>query len=284
MEFEAKPNTELLTTAHKQKISKVTLVIALALFLLMSISTLIGYKVAYQPYIVHMQSTATVTAHIQQTVHARATHAAQISATLIAQDRATATAVARHQRNYDLITSAFPDINDDLHNPDIYNWDTGSGCTFTNATYNVSVAEKGFFLPCIAKNTRLSNFIYQVDMKIINGDAGGLIVRARGDNAQSYIFVVGQDGSYSIYYYSGENRKAAQTLADGYNDQILTGYKQVNTLAILASGSSLDFYVNKKYVASVIDTTLNNGQIGVLANNYKRSTLVSYSHARIWKL
>ncbi|GCE05580.1 hypothetical protein KDAU_29090 [Dictyobacter aurantiacus] len=284
MEFEAKSNTGLLKTADKHRFSKITLAIATALLLVVGSSTLIGYKIVYHPYILRIQGTATSIARIQQTVHVRATHAAQISATLIAQDRATATAVARHQNNYDLVTSSFPSINDDLHNPDIYNWDTGSGCTFNNSTYNVTVAEKGFFLPCIAKNTSLSNFVYQVDMKIISGDAGGLIIRSHGDNSQSYIFVVGQDGSYSIYYYSGENRKAAQTLADGYNSQIITGYRQVNTLAVLASGSSLDFYINRKYVTSVIDTTLSSGQIGVLANNYKRSTLVAYSHARVWKL
>ncbi|GLV58823.1 hypothetical protein KDH_56530 [Dictyobacter sp. S3.2.2.5] len=284
MEFEAKSNTGLLKTTGRHRFSKITLAIALALLLVVGISTLIGYNVVYHPYILRIQGTATSIARIQETVHARATHAAQISATLVAQDRATATAVARHQNNYDLITRAFPNINDDLHNPDIYNWDTGSGCTFSNSAYNVAVAEKGFFLPCIAKNTSLNNFVYQVDMKIIRGDAGGLIVRARGDNSQSYIFVVGQDGSYSIYYYSGEDKKAAQTLTDGYNSQIIMGYKQVNTLAVLASGSSLDFYINRKYVTSVIDTTLSSGQIGVLANNYKRSTLVTYSHARIWKL
>lgn len=284
MEFEAESSKELPKITDKNKFSKVTLVIVLALLLVVGISTLIGYNVAYLPYMQHMQSTATVEARIQQTAHARSMHAAQVAATLTAQTRATATSVARHQRNYDQITSVFPNVNDDLHNPDTYNWDTGSGCSFTNSTYSASVTEKGFFLPCIAQNTKLSNFVYQVDMKIITGDAGGLIIRARGDNSQSYIFVVGQDGSYSIYYYSGENKKAAQTLADGYNDQIITGYKQVNTLAVLASGSSMDFYINKKYVASVIDTTLSSGQIGVLANNYKRSTVVTYSHARIWKL
>ncbi|GHO87773.1 hypothetical protein KSZ_57790 [Dictyobacter formicarum] len=284
MEFEAESNKELPKTIYKNKFSRLMLVIVLALLLLVGISTLIGYNVAYQPYIQHMQSTATVKARIQQTAQAKSTYAAQVSATLIAQTRATATFVARHQNNYDQITSTFPDINDDLHNPDTYNWDTGSGCSFTNSTYNASVAEKGFFLPCLAQNTKLSNFVYQVDMKIITGDAGGLIIRAREANLQSYIFVAGQDGSYSIYYYSGENKKAAQTLVDGYSDQIITGYKQVNTLAVLASGSSLDFYINKKYVASAIDTTLSSGQIGVLANNYKRSTVVTYSHARIWKL
>ncbi|GCE19645.1 hypothetical protein [Dictyobacter kobayashii] len=284
MGFEVKSDTELRKTKFSHKVSKGRLVIGLALLMLVSCSVLIGYKTVYQPYMRGMYSTATVEARIQMTAQVKATHAAQFSATLTAQTIATATSVARHQKNFDEITSTFPDINDDLHTPDTYNWDTGSGCSFVNSSYSSVVSQRGFFLPCIAKKTQLQNFVYQVDMKIITGDAGGLIIRAREDNSRSYIFVVGQDGSYSIYYYSGDDRKAAQTLSDGYSNQINTGYKQVNTIGVLASGSSLDFYINKKYVTSVIDNTLSNGQIGVLANSYKNPTEVFYSHARIWKL
>lgn len=257
--------------------------ITYALFVLLLGSGMLGYATAYRPYMQQRQRAELIQARIVQTVQARATHAAQLSATVQAQEQATATSVAYHQKNYQEMTSSSPDISDDLHNPDTYNWDTGSGCSFTNSSYSASVSQKGFFLPCLAQHTQLSNFVYQVDMTILTGDAGGLIARARDDNSHSYIFVVGQDGSYSIYYYASDSKNAAQPLAEGYSEHIMTGHHKKNTLGVLASGSSLDFYINKKYVASVVDTTLGGGQIGVLANNYKHTTEVVYSHARVWK-
>ncbi|GER88525.1 hypothetical protein KDW_26870 [Dictyobacter vulcani] len=254
-----------------------------ALLVLMLGSGMIGYATAYRPYMQQRQKEELIRSRIIQTVQARATHAAQLSATVQAQAQATATSVAYHQKNYSEMTSSSPDLNDDLHNPDIYNWDTGSGCSFTTSSYSASVSQKGFFLPCLAQHTQLNNFVYQVDMTILKGDAGGLIVRAHDDNSRSYIFVVGQDGSYSIYYYASDSKNAAQPLAEGYSEHISTGQHKENTLGVLASGSSLDFYINKKYVASVMDTTLGSGQIGVLANSYKHTTEVIYSHARVWK-
>lgn len=276
-----------LTTTTKNKHATIPLkrlALLPSLLILLIGSGIIGYTTAYRPYMQHRDSTATAEAKLQQTVQAKATRAADFAATTTVQARATGTATAHHQQNYDDITSAFPSINDDLHTPNELNWDTGSGCSFSHASYSASVTQNGFFVPCIAKNTSMHNFVYQVDMKITQGDAGGLIVHARNDNTQSYIFVVGQDGSYSIYYYSGQDRKAAQTLTDGYSNLIVTGYNHTNTIGVLASGTSLDFYINKKYVTNVIDSNLLSGQIGVLANNYKHPTTVIYSHAKVWKL
>ncbi|GCE27196.1 hypothetical protein KDA_26800 [Dictyobacter alpinus] len=283
MEFEEAPETKKQIATSNKVIRKKRIAMAAALLLFALSSSIVGYSALYRPLIQQQRITATARARIVQTVQARATHAAQLSATVTAQNEAKATAVAYHQKNYAEMTSLSPIINDDLRNPDTYDWETGSGCSFKDSSYNTSVSQKGFFLPCIAQNIQLKNFVYQVDMNITKGDAGGLIVRAHSDTSRSYIFVVGQDGSYSIYYYEGNHKKAALALAEGYSEHINTGYHKENTLGVLASGTSLDFYINKKYTTSVIDTTLGSGQIGVLANNYKHSTEVIYSHARVWK-
>lgn len=244
----------------------------------------VGYTTIYQPYAQRLERIAASNVRIEKTAQAKAAQTAQVVATMTVQAQATETTVAHIQHSYDEMTATFPSINDDLHTPDMNNWETGSGCSFTNDAYTASVAEKGFFLPCLAKNIKISNFVYQVDMNIMSGDAGGLIVRANQADEQSYIFVVGQDSSYSLYYYAGNAQKAAQPLADGYSDLIKTGYNHVNTLGVLASGASLDFYINHKYVTSISNATMATGQIGLLANNYKSSTVVIYAHAKIWKL
>jgi hypothetical protein len=255
-----------------------------ALLVLIIIGGSIGYTTLYQPYAQRIERTAAINARIEKTALAKVTQTAQVVATLTSQAYATATTVANLQHSYNEMTTAVPNINDDLHTPDVNNWETGSGCSFTHSAYTINVQEKGFFLPCLAKNIQVKNFVYQVDMDILSGDAGGLIIRAKQKNTQSYIFVVGQDSSYSLYYYAGNAQKAAQPLTDGYSDLIKTGYNHVNTLGVLASGSSLDFYINRTYVTSIVNASMTTGQVGLLANNYKSSTEVTYTHAKIWKL
>lgn len=290
MELKEEPDTRARSAvSHYQKRSRRPMTVKSAtilatLLILIIASGFIGYTAMYQPYMQRLQRAAAVEAKLAHTAMVKATQTAHVVATMTVQTQATATTTAHLQHRYNEITATLPSIKDDLHNPDINNWETGAGCSFTNSAYATTVQAKGFFLPCLAKGIKISNFVYQVDMNILQGDAGGLIVRADQKNTRSYIFVVGQDSSYSLYYYAGNAQKAAQPLTDGYSDLIKTGYNHKNTLGVLASGTSLDFYINQKYVASIADATMTSGHIGVLANNYKNTTEVIYSHAQIWKL
>lgn len=263
---------------------KLRIIGALALLLIIIAGGSVTYNTVYSPYALHLQQTALAQTRIGRMLSAHATHAAIIGATATAEVAATATIQAAHQSTYNMIAHTTPILNDNLHNPDSYNWDTGAGCSFAKATYTATVTQKGFFLPCLAKHATFSNFAYQVDMKILQGDAGGLIVRADATNTQSYLFVVDQDGTYSIYYYSGSSKQHAKTLKDGYSSSIVSGPGHENQLGVIASGTSLDFYINNKYITSVLDEHRSGGLIGVLANNYTNTTSVLYSRVEVWKL
>ena len=260
------------------------LIIVPVLLALLTASGFIGYSKVYQPYALHAQRTALAREHSAATAGVLATSAAIAGATATAQIGATATIITAHQQSYDEITRTTPVLDDELHTPDLYNWDTGAGCSFKHHIYTITVTQKGFFLPCLAQKTSFNNFAYQVDMRVTTGDAGGLIVRANALNTQSYLFVVGLDGTYNVYYFPGNPKQRAQTLAEGYSDRIQTGPNQDNILGVVASGTSLDFYINKKYITSVIDDRRSSGLIGVLANNYTHTTEVVYTHAQVWKL
>jgi hypothetical protein len=264
---------------HRKNLTLKLIVLILSLVLLISCGS-IGYTTIYRPYALHVQSTNTAIARVAQT--ANSTAIAQ--ATTMASIHATETVLAQRQIAFDKITNTTPTLNDTLSSPDTYNWDTGSGCSFTNNAYTTVVTQKGFFLPCLAKKTFFRNFVYQVHMKISKGDAGGLIIRADTNTTQSYLFVVGQDGTFSIYYYPGIPKQRARTLFEGYSDLIHTGSNQENILGVVASGTSLDFYINKTYITSIIDSNRTAGLIGVLANNYTATTKVIYTLAQLWDL
>jgi hypothetical protein len=260
------------------------IIISAALLLLITSGSIIGYNTLYRPYMQQVEKTAVAQARRDRNAAAHATHEAIANATAAALVAATATMRATHQDTYNQVTKVPPILSDMLRNPNTYNWDTGAGCAFTNDTYTATVTQKGFFLPCLAKHTNFGDFAYQVEMKISRGDAGGIVIRANAANTQSYLFVVDQDGTYSIYYYPGNAHQRAQTLTDGYSGYIESGLNRKNYLGVIASGTSLDFYINNKYITSVTDEHRSSGLIGVLANNYTNTTSVVYTQVKVWKL
>jgi hypothetical protein len=62
------------------------------------------------------------------------------------------------------------------------------------------------------------------------------------------------------------------------------GLNQPNLFAVVANAGKLDLYVNLQQLASVSDNSLDNGQIGVAADNEGHPTEVVYSNAKVWML
>ncbi len=251
-------------------------IIVLATLILIG-SSFIGYTKIYESYNISAQHTATVQA--QKIV--KATLTAQVQ-----QDQAQATAsVLDHlQANYELITSTRPVLNDQMHSATSHDWDTGTGCAFKKGGYSVTIAQKAAFIPCTAKNTKFSNFAYQVRLKIVKGDAGGITFRANATNSKAYLFKIGQDGSYSIYYYPGDATRTTKTISNGFSNLITTGPGEENLIAVIARKNILDLYINKKYLTSFQDSNLTAGQVGIIANDNQNNTEVVCMQAQVWEL
>ncbi len=243
-------------------------------------SCFLGYNKIYEFYRINAQHTAAALAQEND----KATYTAQVQSTSQAQTQATASALEQLQANYELITSMQPAINDQMHSAAPHNWDTGTGCAFKNGSYSITIAQKASFIPCTAKNIQFSNFAYQIRMKIVRGDAGGITFRANATNSKSYIFNIGQDGSYSIYYYPGDATKTTKTISNGFSNLIATRQGQENLLAVIARKNILDLYINKKYLTSFQDSNLTTGQIGIVANDNLNNTEVVCMQVQVWDL
>lgn len=254
--------------------------ILVALLVLALGSSYLGYDRVYKPYRVNAQQAATAQAQEAAT----ATHTAQIQAISEAHATATASTLSQLQTNYELLTSMHPIIDDQMHSPNLYKWDTGIGCAFKNKSYIVTVTQKSSFIPCIAKNTKFDDFVYQVRMKIVRGDAGGLIFRASTTSSKSYLFNIGQDGSYSIYYYPSDATKTTKTISSGFSDLIAAGQGRENLVAVIARKNTVDLYINKKYLTSFQDSNLTTGQIGIIANDNQNDTEVVCTQVQVWHL
>jgi serine/threonine protein kinase len=221
--------------------------------------------------------------------NARATTTAEARSIAIAY---SATASARVTATAGVLLNPYPPyggtlvLNDPLHdNSKGYNWDVNTGgCQFSAGGYLVRETLQGHFQYCTARTTDFSNFAYQAQMTIINGDYGGLIFRANAVTGQYYYFRIGRDGSYILIRYVDNQNVHAQILTDGVVSVVRTNPNQPNLIAVVARGSTIDLYINHKYITTAHDNTYSHGQIAVVAEDEGNSTGVLFSDAKVWAL
>jgi eukaryotic-like serine/threonine-protein kinase len=167
---------------------------------------------------------------------------------------------------------------------DRFNWTNGSTndatCTFSGGAYHVMGKKRGSANPCLGSGilfSNYSNFVFEVQMTIISGTAGG--IRFRISSVGSYNFVVYQDGHYELTSYDSYGDYQARLLGATVQSSIKTGLKQTNMIAVVASGSHIDLYVNSIRIGSTIDSFSSQGSFGLIAD---QESNVAYSNARLW--
>lgn len=158
--------------------------------LLMMIAANIGVS-----YAIISNRTASIYASATAQVNAVAT--AQIKAISV-DVHATMTSQAKGSTSYPLLLGTLA-LNDSLGGgSQDKQWDLTRYCTFKAGAYHAT-ASSGVFSTCIARNTNYSDFFYEVQMIIIKGDCGGIILRSNGP--MLYYFRICRDGTYAFVRY-----------------------------------------------------------------------------------
>jgi flagellar basal body-associated protein FliL len=300
---------------RKRRVSPaiITLIIILVLLLLAG-SALIYYVGVYQPKVQHDQATATAQAQLtamanaqnvqasatananaSATANANATVTAQAQATANAQTTVNAQASATAAALQSILTNAMKGplvLNDQLNAQSNNGWDVllpanssvGSSCQFTNGAYHSNMPSKGYFQPCYAENPTFTNFAFQIQMTINQGDEGGILFRANPNNSTYYLFRIATDGTYDLFVYSSNQANSAQSLLNGISTSFKTNTGQVNTITLVARGSNLYFYVNSQYLNTVSNGTFTSGKIGVFGESSATPTDVSFANAQVWQI
>ena len=280
-----------------------TLIVILVLLLLAG-SGLIYYVGVYQPKVQHDQATATALARLSATANAQssatalanATANAIASATANAQATATAQASATAAALQTILTTATsgtPLLNDTLNaQSSTSNWDilapanssVGGSCQFANGAYHSNMPTKGYFQPCYASTPIFTNFAFQVQMTITQGDEGGILFRANPNNSTYYLFRIDTNGAYDLFVYSSNQASSAKRLLNGTAQGFKTGPNQPNILALVAQGNNLYFYANGQYIDSASDSTFTSGKIGVFGEDATNPTDAAFTNAQVWQL
>jgi hypothetical protein len=233
-----------------------TILILVLVLLLVGAGLLIYYANVYQPNLRYTQATATVVTQMTSTVLAVENPYTHIGKLI---------------------------LTDSLQsNSKSKNWDVNGNCAFKGTTYHAIAPNQQFSDYCIANGTNFSNFAFEASMKIIRGDAGGVLFRVENTNPnQYYDYYVGQDGTYGLEVV---NVSHTSTLIQGTSAAINQGLYQENLVGVVARGNTLMLYVNHQYLGTVTDPTFSHGQIGVYAVVYTHPTEVVFSNLRLWTL
>lgn len=211
------------------------------------------------------------------------TNATATAIVVTSQSRATATFTAKNANPYPPAHGTLA-LSDPLRdNSEGYGWEEyainsyGAACQFRSDGYHVS-ERQNYYHPCHA-SVQFSNFTFEVQMKIITGNCGGVAFRDTTTEAHAYSFVVCQDGSYELDRFDGFAPPKA--ILSQSSSAIHIGLNQTNLIAVVVNRCSIDLYVNMQHINNTSDCTYNRGEIGVIADP---STEAIYSNAKVWTL
>ena len=218
--------------------------------------------------------------------HATSTAITAVTATTQAEASATAAVIAANPNPYTPGLGKLALIDPLSDNSKGYAWDTGTQtdgtCAFNGGSYHSSTQKTSFYYICSTGVPDYSNFAFEVQAKIVQGDCGGMVFRYDSNSGKLYFFEVCQDGSYLFSRYLDFTGNNVKDLAGGSSKAIATGLNQTNTIAVVAQGSTMSIYVNKQKIASANDSMFAHGQIGLFADDSNHTTNVAFNNARVW--
>jgi transcriptional regulator with XRE-family HTH domain len=164
----------------------------------------------------------------------------------------------------------------------VQRWGPWSDCGFTRGVYRYETTTPAY---CLADETNFADFIYEIQMTIVQGDTGGITFRANDDRDEYYFFQLRIDGHY-MFYSSGIQGQNQTLLGTGFSPFIKQGHNQSNVVAVKAIGKDFFFYVNLHPVSHFVDPSFKQGNIGVFAGMESNAnvSVVTYQNAKVWGL
>src|SRR6266568_1244539 len=201
---------------------------------------------------------------------------------------ATATIIAQNPDPYPPMNRALAAIDPLSDNSHGYNWNVNSDkfgtCAFMGGAYHVNAIQQSG-KSCSLPKANFVDGAYQVQMTIVNGNGGGIFFHG-DEKGNGYYFFIGQNGTYEFGIYNNcignYNNCKINPLRRSSSPAIKTGLNQPNLAAVVASGSTLDLYVNDQKIDSVSDSSYSQGGIGVFASGVNGPTEVAFNDAKVW--
>jgi serine/threonine protein kinase len=176
-------------------------------------------------------------------------------------------------------------LNDPLTDNSLgYFWgetsDTRGSSEFIGGAYHIISSVSGSYHYCYPLAYNFSNFAYEVQVTLVQGDQAGIVFRVNDTNYSFYYFHVDNQGDYALDIRNQSG--STTTLKSGTNPAINTTSGQSNILGVVANGSQIDLYVNHQKIDSVSDTTYSQGEVGVAVYENTNPTEAIFTNAKVW--
>lgn len=163
-------------------------------------------------------------------------------------------------------------------------WTNNGPCSIKNGAFNITNSAKETVYYCTG-GPSYDNFVYDIQMTILQGDCGGIVFRMDATEGHKYyMFNVCQNGYYSVDANQGAALQFITLKSGDMAPGVHTGLKSINQIGVVARGPNLSLYVNTQLVASLNDTSYGSGQLGVVAWDAANPTTISFANERVWKL
>ncbi len=152
-----------------------------------------------------------------------------------------------------------------------------------NGEYHIRLGLPNTVYRAILKDQRFKDFDAEVEARLVEGPTTGayaLIFRYQ-DGENYYIFRVLTSGHYWL-----SKREAGQwtSLVDKTESVYIHQGQATNRLRVECAGYWIRLYVNDQYLTAVLDTSFQDGQIGLAANTWADAGIhVAFDNFKVWK-
>jgi serine/threonine protein kinase len=162
----------------------------------------------------------------------------------------------------------------------------GGACLFTGGAYHISKQNSNsLFMHCYNSEATFSNFTFEVQLTITQGDCGGMTFREASNNRKFYYFIICQNGGYVVRSYIDSSIPEFDVLQSSNSSAIKSGLGQQNKIAVVANGNTMILYVNEQQIAQIQDSNSTSGYVGLVADpRFGNTTDVGFSNAKVWTL
>lgn len=264
--------------------SPIMMIISAVMAVILLTAGIIGFSVYHNNQVALDNTHATATA-VQTLSNNHAT------ATLVTQQHVSATATSIVHLTATATTSPYPPFTklalNDAFATASADWRSSAICQFATGGYTISVMQANILQECMNSSVQYGEIAYEVMMTVHTGDCGGLIFRYV-DNNNFYFFEVCQNGTYNLKNYVGNN---LSTLFPNFkaSSAIKAGLDASNLIAITLQGDTVNMYVNNTLIdtatsAALMTNAMNQGSIGLLADDSPDPTSVIYKNALVWTM
>lgn len=166
-----------------------------------------------------------------------------------------------------LTRSIFDDFSDKTSGWPEFSDADGEWAHYEKGEYHILTRQTGGWFTHVERPEVFSDFILEVEARQVEGpdnNAYGLMCRYKDDS--SYYILISGDGSYLV---AKQARGESALIKDWTALPAIRRGNSTNNLKVVAEGSHIALFINDKHVASFEDTSLAEGQIGLIAGAIK---------------